>query len=183
VKRRVIIGALGAAAAGCSLAPTALPVAVYDFGPPPVGAAALPALRVLPVAAPAWLDGPGIVYRLDPGDGQRREVYRDSRWAASPAALLTQRLQPRVSAGGASMTLQLHLDEFAQVYGTAQRSRAVLRLRARLLGAGGEARFERSFAVEREAPTPDARGGVRALAQAADEALDQLLAWVTSLPR
>lgn len=40
------------------------------------------------------------------------------------------------------MNLQVHLDEFTQVYATAQLSRGVVRLRARLLTATGESAAE-----------------------------------------
>jgi ABC-type uncharacterized transport system auxiliary subunit len=39
---------------------------------------------------------------------------------------------------------------------------------------------QRSFSVERSSTTPDAEGGVRALIDASDEALDQLVAWAVA---
>ena len=167
-------------ASACSLTPTVRPVAVFDLGPAPTGPATQRALRVLPVGAPSWLDGPGIAYRLAHADAQRREVYRDSRWAATPAALLTQRLQQRVAGGGtgAPALLVVQLDEFAQVFSAPERSRGVVRLRARLFEPGAaDGGPERVFSAERAADSADARGGVRALSQAADEAIELLLAW------
>jgi cholesterol transport system auxiliary component len=39
---------------------------------------------------------------------------------------------------------------------------------------------QRSFSVERPASTPDAEGGVRALIEASDEAVDQLVDWTVA---
>ena len=167
-------------ASACSLAPTVMPVAVFDLGPAPTAPPTRRALRVLPVNAPPWLDGPGIAYRLAHADAHRREVYRDSRWVATPAALLTQRLQQRVAEGGtgAPALLVVQLDEFAQVFSAPERSRGVVRLRARLFEPGAaEGGPERVFSAERAADSADARGGVRALSQAADEAIERVLAW------
>ena len=186
MKRRVLLSATAALAAGCSLAPTQPAVAVFDFGPPPAAAApGRVALRVLNVSAAPWLDSADIGYRLDYRDPHRREVYRDSRWAAPPAALLGARLQLR-AAGGSSgsdtaATLAVHLDECSQVFSAPAQSRVVLRLRARLIPAGAsDGSLERVFTVERDAASADAAGAVRALSQAADEAVDRLLAWAAA---
>jgi cholesterol transport system auxiliary component len=181
-RRQFQAGAAALLLGGCSLAPTQPAVAVFDFGPAPAAAPGGVALRVLAVAAPPWLDGPEIGYRLAYRDPYRREAYRDSRWAASPAALLGARLQARAGPGsGAAATLALQLDDFSQVFSAPTQSRVLLRLRARLSPAGQpDAALERVIELERTAPTADAAGAVRALSQAADEAVAQLLAWAAA---
>ena len=88
------------ALSACSLAPPAPQRTVYDLGPAlaaPAGSGGALAWRVADVTAPPWLAGEGIAYRLTFQQSQRLEHYRDSFWAAPPAALLTQRLSPRSS--------------------------------------------------------------------------------------
>ncbi|OXH83642.1 ABC transporter, partial [Burkholderia multivorans] len=72
----------------------------YDLGPAtPVGSVGSgPALKVLDVSAPEAFDSDKFVYRLAYADAQRMAVYRDSRWIAPPAQLLTQRLRGALSA-------------------------------------------------------------------------------------
>jgi len=136
--------------------PAQTPAAVYDFGlQPPAGVPAASAisgqpqpwasLLVAEVAAPAWLDSQAIQYRLAYHDSAQTHSYANSRWAAAPAALLTQRIRSRiaavthsgvVSAGDgvrADYALRLELEEFAQVFDTVEQSRAVVRLRASLV--------------------------------------------------
>jgi cholesterol transport system auxiliary component len=46
-----------------------------------------------------------------------------------------------------------------------------------VLVSGGRLLGQTSFAVDRPAPSPDAAGGARALALAADAAIDRLIGW------
>ncbi|MGQ3051638.1 MAG: ABC-type transport auxiliary lipoprotein family protein, partial [Roseateles sp.] len=84
----------------CSLTPTVPTRAVYDLGPAPAATATGGALawRSADVTAPPWLHGEGIAYRLAFQQAQRLQHYRDSLWAAPPAALLTQRLRQHLAA-------------------------------------------------------------------------------------
>jgi len=189
--RRVAALTLVLAGAGCSLAPPpGSAIANYDFGPAPEGRPA-PELRrallVHDVSAPGWLDSPLIYYRLAYQDATRPQAYADSRWVTSPAQLFTNRLrvQLAMSAGGiiqpgddarAKYALRVDLEEFIQVFDAPGKSRALVRLRASVLGNRSLV-AQRSFAVERPAKTPDAEGGVRALIGASDEAVDQLIGW------
>ncbi len=187
---RFVALALGLACAGCSIAPSPAPaVANYDFGPVPDRHPAQGprrALLVHDVGAPAWLDSPLIHYRLAYQDAARPQVYAESRWVMSPAALFTNRLRGQLAASGgivqpsdgarAGYALRVELDEFTQVFDAPGKSRAVVRLRASVLGNRSLV-AQRSFSVERAARTPDAEGGVRALIGASDEAIDQLIGW------
>ena len=179
---------------GCSVLPTpTTPDAQYDFGPP---VAAAPAVKVNGTVlvheplAPAWMDGPALHYRLLQTAPAQPRAYANSRWVMPPAALLTARLKSRLAEASpgvygptdslrADQVLRLELDEFAQVFDSPQSSRAVVRVRA-LLAAGRAAPLQKTFTVERPAATPDAPGGARALIAAADESVNQILAWVAA---
>jgi cholesterol transport system auxiliary component len=187
--------ALALACAGCSFTPAPVPpVAQFDFGPVPPGNPTQTLrhpLVIYDVSAPAWLDSPFIYYRLAYQDAARPQAYADSRWVASPAELIAIRLRGRLAAsdkGGivhpadgtrASYALRVELNEFTQVFDAPGKSRAVVRLRASVLGSRALI-AQHSFSVERPVGTPDAEGGVRALIAASDEALDQLVAWAVA---
>jgi len=191
---RVALVALIVACTGCSLSPPSAPALTqYDFGPAPAASAA-PGLRqpllIYDVSAPAWLDSSFIYYRLAYQDAARPQAYADSRWVSSPAELIAVRLRGRLAASGkgvvrpadgtrASYALRVELDEFTQVFDAPGKSRAVVRLRASVLGSRALI-AQRAFSVERSVTTPDAEGGVRALIAASDEALDHLVAWTVA---
>ncbi|HEY1227608.1 MAG TPA: ABC-type transport auxiliary lipoprotein family protein, partial [Ramlibacter sp.] len=121
-----------------------------------------------------------------------------SRWSAPPPQLVRQRLREQLgrerpvltldeSAAldrqslGALYLLRLELEEFAQVFDSADRSRGVVRLRATLLattGSGEQLLGQRSIAVDGVAPTADASGGVRALTAATDAAAADIGQWL-----
>lgn len=179
--------------AGCAIAPQArAPAAAYDFGlaRPAAKDTRIRAILLVPdIAAPSWLDTPGILYRLAYHDPTRPQAYANSRWIAPPAALLTLRLRSRIANAGGIVTaadgarahylLRTELEEFSQVFDSMEQSRAVVRLRASLVSQSGQALFaQRSFAIERAAPTPDAQGAVRSLTGTSDEIIDALLDWL-----
>ena len=174
--------ALAAALCACSVLPAAPPQPViFDLGlaPAPATSAELPA--VLQVHAPPWLDGTALSYRLEYADGARLAAYRDSRWAAPPAALLQERLrqsQARATGRPRAAVLRVQLEEFCQAFSAPERSRAVVRLRAALLEPEtGRLLAQQAFAEERDATTADGAGGAHALSAAADAALTRVLQW------
>lgn len=185
--RAACVGGLALAGlTGCSLAPKLPQPAVFDLGPPP--ADVMPSalhLRIADAGAPPWLADAGIGYRLAFKDPFRREIYRDSRWAAAPAALLTQRLQLRLAgrscnspANAEPPQLKLSLEEFSQVFDSPTSARVVLRLRARLDAGPLSGRTpDRLFTVQVASPTADAAGAVRGLASATDQVLGDVLTW------
>ena len=186
---------LAFACAGCSFTPASVPpVALFDFGPVPPGNPTQTLrhpLVIYDVSAPAWLDSPSITYRLAYQDAARPQAYADSRWVSSPAELIATRLRGRLAASGkggivhpadgtrASYALRVELNEFTQVFDAPGSSRAVVRLRASVLGSRALI-AQKSFSVDGPVGTPDAEGGVRALIAASDEALDQLVAWTVA---
>ncbi|PFH28053.1 MULTISPECIES: ABC-type transport auxiliary lipoprotein family protein [Burkholderia] len=174
--------------AGCAGNSAALSNVRYDLGPtsPVVTAGTGPALKVLDVAAPDGLDSNKFVYRLAYADAQRMAVYRDSRWTAPPAQLLTQRLRSALSSRGAVLegsdgvrapTLKVDLNEFEQVFDGQSQSHGAVTARATLM-QDGKVLGQRTFVARAPSSTPDAAGGARALAAASDELVSQIAAWV-----
>ena len=96
------LAVLALVVAGCSLGPTHKETpATYDLiaqSPPATQAARIrPSVLVHAIGAPSWLESSAIVYRLNYQDAARQLVYANSRWAAPPAALLTQRLRTQLA--------------------------------------------------------------------------------------
>jgi len=175
--------------------------ASYDLGAAAVVAPVTPRIRpsvlVHAVAAPGWLESNAIVYRLNYQDATRQLNYANSRWAAPAAAMLTQRLRAQLAAasdGGvvniadgarADYALRVELEEFSQVFDTAQTSRAVIVARASLVSVARRTlHAQKTFAIEKPAASANAEGGVRALAGASSELVDSIVAWTAaSLPQ
>jgi len=189
--------ALAAAAllAGCSLGPKATEQpASYDLGPPPAARPSNPGITVtmyLPeVHAPSWLSGYGIVYRLVFEDPARARAYSLSRWTAPPPALVTQRVRGRFAAASrngivtgidgvrADYVLRVELEDFSQSFDSPASSQVALRARASLVNLATRTLVaQREFVLEQAAPTPDAPGAVRGLAEVTDRFVDNLLQW------
>ena len=199
MRAALVCAAVAWALAGCALnrPESALP-ASFDLGPQPAYSKtnpAIPGAVLIPVvSAPAWLDEDRIVYRLLYEDPTRPQAYAMSRWAAAPAALLTDRLRSRFAAasGGvvapgdgarADYTLRIELEDFSQRFDRPGASRVSLRARATLVGtAERKLLAQRGFDVERPAE-PNATSAVRALARATDDFLEELVQWTVQNPR
>ncbi|MCZ8294545.1 MAG: ABC-type transport auxiliary lipoprotein family protein [Hylemonella sp.] len=164
----------------------------YDFGPaaavsqPASGTRPLLALRVQ--ASPA-LDSPAMLYRLAYADAQQLRAYSQARWAMVPAELLQQRLRDGLGrqyvlppAGDAApRLLHIELEEFSQLFSSAEQSAGLLRLRASLLqrtGGGEQLLAQRELQLQQPAASADAAGGVRALGAATDAAVTELVQWL-----
>jgi cholesterol transport system auxiliary component len=204
VRRRAFALVLAAATlAGCkSLPDKPVRQVLYDFGPPAdagtVTAAARAALVLPEVQVSGILETTALLYRLGYDDPHELRPYAYARWSAPPAQLLHQRLQDVLGrdravldtdaaaalarrGGNAPPVLRVELEEFSQLFDSAKASQGVLRLRCTLLEstAGGERLVaQRSFTVQRPAPSADAPGGVRALAAAADAAARDIASWL-----
>ena len=173
---------------------------VYDFGPGPVASvpttrmAPLPTLVLAEVDASAALDSSAVLYRLAYSDAQQPRPYAQTRWSMVPAQLVRQRLREHLSlrravlnaaqgvvVGKPAMVLHLELDEFSQLFETAERSSGLVRVRA-TLGQGGQGAerllAQRSFVVQRPAGSADAAGGVRALTEATDAVITEIGQWL-----
>jgi cholesterol transport system auxiliary component len=168
--------------------------ATYDFGLQPAAAGRSGSIRgsvlVPEVASPEWLDSNAIVYRLAYDDDARTRIYARSRWAAPPASLVTERLRAAVTASGgqivpaqnaahADWVLRVDLEEFSQVFASPDESHAYVRMRATLVRATErKVVAQRTFGSQRAAPSADAVGGTKALAKAAEEVVEGIVAWV-----
>lgn len=167
----------------------------YDFGETvanpaanPAANRAAPALAVgaVEVQARSWLSGSDMQYRLAYADAARRYSYADSRWAAPPAELLERALARKIvyqpAAAGAGCRLRLVLDDLTQEFVDAGSSRINLEANAVLLSARSEGPLaKRAFAVRVAAAGADARGGVRATAEAVQLLAGDLEAWLAEV--
>ena len=182
--------------AGCA-APAANRMNVYDFGPgeqqmvataPPLR---LPAIVLGDVEGFPAVDITALLYRLDYSDAQQLRPYAQARWSMPPALLLRQLLREQLGQrravlsmadGGAQQTpvLRIDLEEFSQLFDSAERSRALVRMRATLSLPGLNGRVLAQTALVRQVPAerPDAAAGARALAQASAAAVAALDAWL-----
>jgi len=198
IRRTALCGAAIILTAGaltaCSIGSQKEQPATYDLGVPrnhPVSGSGMTAIMVLPdISAPEWLNGNGIVYRLNYENASRPQAYALSRWTAAPSALLTQRVRSRFAAAAANgivttpdgvradYLLRVDLEDFSQSFDAPNSSRVALRARASLINLANRTLVaQRVFAVEHAAPTPDAPGAVQALSTASEEFVESLLNW------
>jgi cholesterol transport system auxiliary component len=192
---RLLLSGMTLVLAGCHLlASHDIAKTAFDFGVPPTGetqtAKALSAdVVVTNIVAPGWMDNSSMYYRLTYRNAANPLPYANSQWVMSPAALLTQRLRWTMGAsneGGSgrgpsnreSYVLRSELIEFEQIFDRPDASHGVLRLRATLEQQRDGRRMQRTFTIEKPAPTPDAIGGVKALSLCADELSGSVTEWV-----
>ena len=77
--------------------------------------------------------------------------------------------------------LRIDLEEFSQLFESETQSFGLVRLRATLLEStvsGERLLAQRTVVMRQPAPTPDAAGGVRALAAAVDAAAADIAQWL-----
>ena len=183
--------------AGCA-APAAR-LAVFDFGPGATSPLVSNRMARVPlmlsdVEASSALDSTAVLYRLLYSDAQQLRPYAQARWSMPPAQLLRQRLreslgqQRSVLAPGDAMiagtlVLRLELEEFSQLFESAQSSTALVRVRATLSRSGSPARLlaQTSFVQQQPGRSADAAGGVQALAQASDALVLQMDEWLQQI--
>ena len=173
--------------AACLSQPHAPEPALYDLGiaaaPSAIPArtnAAPVAVRVS-VSARSWLDHTAMHYRLLYTDEHRTMSYAYARWIAPPAELVGQRLRQRlVEDRGAARTasaleIAIELEEYVQVFETPTQSFGRVSVHVRLPHPSNA---QATFTEQAAAPTPDAAGGVRALAAATDAVVARIVEWV-----
>ena len=176
----------------------------YDFGPgvitaPTAAGKPLPALALTEVEPSGLLEGStAVLYRLAYADAQKLQPYAQARWSTPAAQLVRQRLRETLgqrravfSAGESAALmrtngalpriLRVDLEEFSQIFDSPVSSAGVVRLRVTLLDStpeGDRLLGQRLVVVQRPAASPDAAGGVHALAQAADAAAQEIATWL-----
>jgi cholesterol transport system auxiliary component len=178
----------------CAALPHA-PAIRYDLGPLPAQGAAtlptLPPLALAPIVAPPGLESAQMMYRLAYANGQQPRPYANSRWSAPPAELFAQRLKARIGqAGGAVLApsdgalnvpvVRIDMDDFAQVFDSPSHSTARLALRVTVLD-GRTLLAHRSFVRRLPASGTDADAGARALADASDATIADIMGWLAGL--
>jgi cholesterol transport system auxiliary component len=147
------------------------------------------------VEAPPALDSAAVLYRLAYSDVQQLRPYSQARWSMPPAQLVRQLLRESLSLkravvnpgeGSVPLALRVELQEFSQIFETAQKSSGLVRLRATLIESrDGADRLiaQQVFVAQRPAASADAPGGVRALQAATETAVEQIGAWLQQLPK
>ena len=181
----------------------------YDFGPGAVVAAPVPTSNTLQALAPialaeiessAALNSSGVLYRLMYFNAQELRPYAQARWSMPPAQLLRQRLSAQLgknravlnpgeaitsTAGNATpWAVRLELDEFSQLFESTTASVGLLRLRATVIQPalqGEKLLGQRTFVVQRPAPSNDVAGGVQALTNASDAVVLEIDQWLQTL--
>lgn len=154
-------------------------------------------ILIADATVPTWLDSTAIHYRLLYHNPSQSYSYANSRWKASPAAILTQQIRDRIvantdeqviknsSTAKTDYILHIELEEFMQLFDTTQDSHAVIGVRASLIERSSRNLFaQKDFNIQEKTPTADAAGAVFALGTASNQLIDQLIAWLaTELPR
>ena len=164
---------------------------------------ALPPLAIADIStAGGALDNQAVLYRLGYTDAQELRPYSQARWSMPPAQLVRQRMRELLSQRRVVLTaregvalnrsqnanlqmLRLELEEFSQLFSKADASMGLIRLHATLVDitpAGERLVAQRSVVVQRPATSADAAGGVRALTQATDAAIEALDQWLQQMP-
>lgn len=182
---------------GCAIQQDKEQRTLYDLGmlPAAQNAAtprALPPLSVTEINTPAWLDSRMMFYRLAYDNNQQPRPYANSRWTMPAAELFGQRLKARLGqAGGVVLSasdgvtnvpvLRVEADDFSQVFNSPQQSIVRVNVRASVLN-GRVLVAHKNFMREVAAPTPDANGGARALADTSDAVITDMMDWLAGLP-
>ena len=201
-------GLITALLGGCALPEKPQRATLYDFGPglvataPSTRLAPLPPISLAEVDASPAFDGNAVLYRLAYTDANQLRPYAQARWSMPPAQLVHQRLRAALSQrravlgadeasalatpdGARPRILRVDVEEFSHLFDAPEKSNGLVRLRATLLEAtpaGEKLLAQRSVIVQRPAASGDAPGGVRALADATDAAVQELQQWLDTVP-
>lgn len=170
-------------AACVSINKTKQNIAVYDFG------LSLPGennqqislkLRFEEPVAAASLNHHKIRYRLNYHNPARVFFYAESRWAATPSELLSNKLSQMLNLVKASKTcsLKIQIEAFDHVFQTAASSEGVVQLNAVVIEKKSQMMIASQLITESVASaSPDAKGGAFALQQASENALKKAISW------
>jgi cholesterol transport system auxiliary component len=194
IRNCLAIAAMAAVLGAC--ASKGIPTSQFDFGPlpaaSPASASKIGAIIVADVTGPAALDTERMQYRLLYADARQSKPYAYNQWTSTPTQLLTQRMKARLAQAGvkvlsttdaaASTTvLRMEVQDFAQNFDTATASNGVLSLRASVFRSH-KLVDQKTFSRSVPAPSADAAGGARALADASDAVAADVLSWLAALP-
>jgi cholesterol transport system auxiliary component len=187
----------GLAACATSHPPTVHTMVRYDLGPVPLdhagtvgvagnaSPATLPVVKVVTVTAPAALDTDRIQYRLTYLDPLEPRTYASSRWSATPAQLMTERLRDVLAthvhvldAGDPEHAplLKVTLRDFSQRFTAPGHGDGVVSVRA-TLKIDDRLMAQRDFYAIVPGDAADAAGGAAAIARAANAVLGAVGDW------
>jgi cholesterol transport system auxiliary component len=178
---------------GCSTY-KASPQVIYDLGALPASHpdAGLPPMIVVQPNVPPWLDSFEIYYRLSYVDAHQLRPYTNSRWSTPPLQLFEQRLKSSIAAAGGqvlsisesanNVPLVLHIDadDFTQAFDSPDHSMGQVTLRVSMFNHRNLV-AQKSFSHQIIAPSNDAAGGAKALANASDATIAEILQWLVEL--
>ena len=198
--------------AGCSAIDKPTRPSMYDFGPgvPTQSAAAstavaqaLPTMAIADIStAGGALENQAVLYRLAYSDAQELRPYSQARWSMPPAQLVNKRMRELLGQRRVVLTaregialnrsqnanlpmLRVELEEFSQLFSTPDASVGLIRLHATLVDItpqGEKLVAQRSFVIQRPATSANSAGGVRALSEATDAAIEAIDQWMQQLP-
>jgi len=201
VKRRIFLSqALALGLSGCTVGRSSAPDhAHFDLGheaPPAVDRRLSASLALDEVAASGWLQSPAILYRLTYQEPAQLQAYSRSRWIASPAVLITQRLRLALAAPAAhgltmladgvptELVLRVNLSAFEQQVRSPTQSHVVVGMQASLVDVAPRVlRAQKHFSVEQPCASVDAQGAVGALRIATDRAIVMIIEWLATASR
>lgn len=187
--------------AGCTIIPKAptTPISIFDFGPISQLESIQPAsspirIQIAEIAAPVWLDTQAMRYRLAYHHPAQTHVYAHSRWVATPAKLLTERIRQHVTSwqnrsdrnnndfGSATYSLKIELEEFMQGFETVDRSHTIVSLRASLIKQNTyQLVAQQRFSETKITSSADASGAVENFIVISDQLAAELIQWSTKM--
>lgn len=181
---------------GCAATRGSEPGVLYDFGPvheQPVVQPNIAMLVVTDVTGPAALDSQSMFYRLQYADPLQARTYANNRWNGTPLQLMSQRFKTLFALSGikvlsvsdASATvplIRIEVDEFAQHFESTAQNAGLLNLRASVF-MGHKLISQQAFVAKVPSRSADAAGGARALADATDKVAQDMIKWLSTLPR
>jgi len=159
-------------------------IAVYDFGlPAETGQSLVAKVAVDEVTAADAINHQQIRYRLNYDNPSRVYSYTESRWAATPAELLTGRLASLIQQDTKlpACALKLKVEVFDHVFSSPTASAGVVQLSALLWDKKSrKVVATQAIAASEVALTANAQGGTKALALASENAMLKAVAWANA---
>jgi cholesterol transport system auxiliary component len=152
----------------------------FDLGLAAPGSV-LPAVRIATVRSVAPFDTTDMQYRLAYRNASEVAVFANIRWAATPAELFRKQLLRAASEKPGKCSLDIEIQEFAQVFSAKEASEARIDLRA-WLGGGVSRIATRGWSVVEPNAGPDAVSGAAAFARAADRTIGEVGGWIAAQP-
>ncbi len=167
---------------------------VFDLGelPPAHHTAVLPVMAVAEPNVPPWLDSFEMYYRLSYANDHQVRPYTNSRWSMPPLQLFEQRLKASIAAAGGqvlsstenanNVPLVLHIDadDFTQIFDSPEHSNGQISLRVSVFNLRNLV-AQKTFSRQASAASSDASGGAKALSNASDATIADILQWLSEL--